>query len=213
MGTQLNKLTVMVVGLAAVTLTGLLSSRATAQSHPQEVLDLIAAHDALAMKIRPLRDRVLAMPSKESSTGFNPDGVPVRAKTGAATGESKADAETRVSETLRHKDRAVTTSDEYGRIKVQFSTLEKKARAERERVNRPNFGIHSARSESTSGDIRFGDGRHGSQLPSGTKSQDKPEAGTAENIDSKEIADARRALAALQHELAALERDVNALGR
>lgn len=96
------------------------SSLATAQSRPQEVLDLAAAHQALAMKIRPLQDRIIIarVPPKESQSS------------GA-----------RVSERLRHKDRAATATDEYGRLKVRFSALDKKARAERERVMRPNFGV------------------------------------------------------------------------
>lgn len=90
-----------------------------AQDHPQEVLDLIAQHEALAMKIRPLHDRVIVRRS---------------------TKDSKS-SESRVPERLRHKNRAAASSDEYGRVKVKMITLDKKARAERERVNRPNFGV------------------------------------------------------------------------
>lgn len=109
------------VPIAAALLLALLFAPggAAAQGHPQEVLDLVAAHEALAMKIRPLQDRIIIarVPPKESQS-----------------------AGTRVSERLRHKGRAATATDEYGRLKVKFSTLNKKARAERERVNRPDFG-------------------------------------------------------------------------
>ncbi len=213
METQPIKLTVIAVGLAAVTLMGLLPSRATAQDRPQEVLNLVSAHQALAMKIRPLQDRVLAAQAQEkNSTHFNPDGVPVRAKTNATTGESNAAAERRIAETLRHKNRAATAGDDYGRIKTRLSTLERNARAERERVNRPRFGAGSATRDSESGNVRFGDGRLGARPTSGSQQQNKTGAGAAGNIDNQEIATARKSLAALQREFAALEREANALG-
>jgi len=140
MSTQLTKLAVIALGLSAVTLLGLLPVRATADSRSQEVLDLVAAHEALAMKIRPLQDRVLVK--------FKPDGTPVRAKVSATPDASNNGAATRAPERLRHKDRAVSDSDEYGRIKVRFSAFEKKAKAERERVNRPRFGADLTRSRS-----------------------------------------------------------------
>lgn len=110
-----------------------------AQGHPQEVLDLIAGHEALAMKIRPLHDRVIVArsKSKKSGTAFKPDGTPLRAK--AATGTA-SESGRRVPEILRHKDRAATSGDDYKRINAQISRLKKRAKAERERVNRPNFG-------------------------------------------------------------------------
>ena len=74
---------------------------------------------------------------KESSAGFKPDGAPLRAK--AATGTA-SESGRRAPERLRHKDRAVTSGDDYGRIKVKMAALDKKAKAERERVNRPKFG-------------------------------------------------------------------------
>lgn len=54
MKTQLKKILVTVFGLAAL----VLSTQVIAEDRPQEVLDLIAGHQALAMKIRPLQDRV-----------------------------------------------------------------------------------------------------------------------------------------------------------
>lgn len=134
------KLTV-AVAVGSAMLLAALSQVAHAQNRPQGVRDLIAGHAALAMKIRPLHDRVLiARPKVGESAGFKPDGVPLRAKVGTTSGKSGG-TEARVPERLRHKDRAATSADEYGRLKVQFLTLEKKAKAERERVNRPDFGV------------------------------------------------------------------------
>lgn len=128
--------------IAMLLLVSLLASGPTAaQGRPQEVLDLVAAHQALAMKIRPLHDRVLVARSKpkESGTAFKPDGTPLRAKAGTGTGTA-SESGRRVSERLRHKGRAATSGDDYGRIKVKMAALDKKAKAERERVNRPKFG-------------------------------------------------------------------------
>jgi len=142
------KLAVVATGLAAIVVIGLFPARATAQNRPQEVRDLIADHQALAMKIRPLQDRVLtATAPQDNSAGFKPDGVPVRAK-GDATSEG------RVPERLRHKDRAASDSDDYGRIKVRLSALEKEAKVERERVMRPEFGAGLSRSKSETADAR-----------------------------------------------------------
>jgi len=202
MSTQAMKLAVVVTGLAAIVVMGLVPARATAQNHPQEVLDLIAAHEALAMKIRPLQDRVLtATVPRDDNSKFNPDGVPVRAKGAATSGSNSPGSDLRAAERLRHKDRAASDGDDYGRIKVRLSALEKKARAERERVMRPHFGVGLAQRDSESGEIRFGDGRVGS----------RPPTGTANNAGAKEIAGARKALGVLQRELAVLEREVNAL--
>lgn len=109
-----------VLKAAAFVIAFQLPTAALAQdSHPQEVLDLVATHQALAMKIRPLQDRIIVrrVPPKDSQS-----------------------SDTRVSERLRHKNRAATSTDEFGRIKVQFLKLEKEARTERERVMRPDFG-------------------------------------------------------------------------
>jgi co-chaperonin GroES (HSP10) len=152
-----------VVGLAVIALTVLTPDRATAESRPQEVRRLISAHEALAMKIRPLKDRVIIARSTN-----------VESNTGNAS---------RVPETLRHKNRAAAKSDDYGRIKVKLSALEKSASKERERISRPEFGVAK------------GDGRRGSRSSSG-------------NIDAKAIASARKKLADLQHQLAALEREL-----
>lgn len=155
MSTQPMKLSVVVTGLAAIVMMGLFPASATAQSRPQEVLDLIAAHKALAMKIRPLQDRVLTVTApKEDSNQFKPDGVPVRAKSNATSGDSNPASEGRVAERLRHKDRAATDGDDYGRIKVRLSALKKKAKAERERVMRPKFGVGLTRGKSESADAR-----------------------------------------------------------
>lgn len=114
-----------------------LSHDATAQERPQAVLELISGHDALAMKIRPLHDRVLAAESKEGSASFKPEGVPLRAKAETAGVQP---SEKRIPARLSHRDRSATSGDDYGRIKVRFWALEKKAKAERERVNQPSFG-------------------------------------------------------------------------
>lgn len=172
MRAQLTIPAVIAVVLAVVALLGLLPTSTAADKRPQEVLDLISAHEALAMKIRPLNDRVLvAAAPKESDQRFKPDGVPIRAKASVATDESNDGAETRVPERLRHKERAANDGDDHGRIKVRLSALEENARKERERVNRPQFGV-----------------------------------GLSQR-DANEIADARKALAALEREFTALERE------
>lgn len=214
MSTRSIKLTVIGAGIAIVTVMALLPTRVTAQSQAQEVLDLILDHQALAMKVRPLQDRVLvASPPEQDSESFSPEGVPIRAKSDATTGENNTGAENRVSERLRHKNRAATSSDDYDRIKMRLAALEENARAERERINRPDFGISSARRASESGEVRIGDGRRGTRPAAGQVQQDNSRAGAAGNVDAKELADARKKLAALQRELATLEREVNALGR
>ncbi len=156
------------IGLTAVALLGLLPTHAVADGHEQELRDLRAGHQALAMKIRPLSDRALVK--------FKPDGVPIRAKVQASAGDSNDGAEARVPETLRHKDRAASSTDEHGRIKVQFSTFEKKAKKERERINRPQFGNDP-------------------------------------KMNKNELINALKKLEGLDREFAALEREVNALGR
>jgi len=173
MGIRETRLSAMAFGLALVTLAGLLPAGVAADGRSQEVLDLIADHEALAMKIRPLQDRVLVAAPKKDAQQFKPDGVPVRAKVSATTDDS--DSDNRVPERLRHKGRAASDSDEHGRIKVRFATLDENAKAERERVNRPQFGVGLNRGKS-------------------------------------EIADARKALAAMERELANLEREVSASG-
>lgn len=129
----------LVVALAAVGIATSFWSAAMAQSHPQEVLDLVAAHNALAMKIRPLRDRIAAAEQDNAETVFNPEGAPVRAKVAAAADQGTSQSESRVTERLRHKDRAVAMDKE--NLMARLTTLETKARKERERINRPNFGV------------------------------------------------------------------------
>jgi hypothetical protein len=214
MDAQLFKSTLVAGALAAAIAAGLLPTRVVAQDHPQEVLDLIAEHQALAMKIRPLQDRiVVARAAAENSERFKPEGVPLRASSDAATGDGSTAAESRISGTLRHKDRAATSGDDLGRISARLSALERQAMAERERINRPRFGLATAQSSREGGDVRFGDGRRGTRPAPGSKSQEKPVAGVSEAIDAQQIGDARKALVALQREVAALEREVNALER
>jgi len=169
-GIQEIRLTAIAFGLTAVTLVGFFPTNVAADARPQEVLDLIAAHEELVMKIRPLQDRVLVTAQKKDDQQFKPDGVPVRAKVSTKTDTSDSDG--RVPERLRHKDRAASDSDEHGRINVRFAALDENAKAERERVNRPQFGAGLTRGKS-------------------------------------EIADARKALAALERELAILKREAN----
>jgi len=121
------KLFVVATGLAAIVVMGLFPARGVAQNRPSEVRDLIADHNALAMKIRPLQDRVL--------TATQPQ-------------------EGRVPERLRHKDRAASDGDKYGRIMVRLSALEKNARRERERVMQPEFGVGLSRKKSETADAR-----------------------------------------------------------
>jgi hypothetical protein len=186
--------------------------RAFAQSHPQEVLDLVAAHDVLEMKIRVLQDRVAAPSSaKGDSASFNPDGVPIRAKGSATADGSSSGAEARLPERLRHRDRPTSGTDDYARIRARLQLLEKKAAAERERISQPGFGAGSYRLEPEAGEIRFGDGRRGSRLPAGTKSQDRPQVDTGATVGGNEIGDARSALADLERGLAAVERELNDL--
>jgi hypothetical protein len=144
------------------------------------------------MKIRPLHDRVLKAAPKEDDAAFQPDGTPVRAK-GDSAGEQTS--EKRIPSRLTHRERSAASSDEYGRLEVKFSALEKTAKAERERVNRPDFGAASASAES--GDVRFGNGQRGAR-PSSRGGSDEVEA-------------ARRTLASLERELAAIEKELAAL--
>lgn len=209
---QPGKASIVVAGFAAFTLTSLHSDRAAADDHPQEVLELIAAHHALEMKIRPLQDRVAALAaSKESKPSFQPEGAPLRAKVDAATEENTAEAEKRMPETLTHRDRATSAGDDYGRVKVKLSALEKKARAERERINRPEFGVGLRQSDDESGDIRFGDGQHGARPASGAAAQAGAATISSSTVDARQIAAARHRLAGLQRELAALQQEVSAL--
>jgi hypothetical protein len=186
-------------------LAGIFAIHALAQDHPQEVLDLISAHEALAMKIRILQDRV-SVP-KSSETGFRPDSAPARAKVATAAETDAAGAEKRVPETLRHRDRAAADPDDDGRIKVRLSALAQDATAERERINRPAFGAGTRRVERENGDIRFGDGQRGTRP---TESSNRPGrmAANPATVDARALAEARQKLARLEQELRSLERQL-----
>lgn len=194
--------------LIVIALAGLLPLRATAQGHPQEVLDLLAGYDALAMKVRPLQDRVVAAASSgDGSAGFKAEGVPVRAKAAADTASTDTAAEQRVSERLRHKDRAVPTGDDYARVRARLAALEDKLRAERARISSPGFGVPPNRVDDDSGAVRFGDARRGARPPS-SSAEGRPGA-----VDAEALADAQKTFAALQREIAGLEREVETLER
>ena len=130
--------------MAILLLAATWSATAAAQSHPQEVLDLIAQHEALAAKVRPLVKRVSDPDFAPEDTGFRPEGAPLRATvttsnsgSGSAT---RSEPEQRVPERLGHRDRAAASSDDAARIATRLSALETQARTERERIMRPNFG-------------------------------------------------------------------------
>jgi hypothetical protein len=142
---------------------------------------------------------------------FKPEGAPVRAKANTGSEENKAAAEKRMPTTLTHRDRAASTGDDYGRIKVRLSALAAKAKAERERVMRPDFGVGLRRGEEASSTIRFGDGQHGARPSAGTSAQPQYRAGSSPSADAKQIRAARDTLAELRRELGALERDVSVL--
>lgn len=193
--------------LAALSLIGLCCSRAPAQSHPQEVLDLIDSYEALAMKVRPLQDRVLVASSETgSSAGFQPEGVPLRAQVATATTGGDSAAESRVTERLRHRDRAASSDEDRRRVIARLSALEQKARSELERIRVPGFGTPR---EGENGGVRFGDARRGARPP-GAQAPDRPASGTA-IVDEQAIIVARRALSELEREYAALERQVSAM--
>lgn len=211
---QAGRTSIVIAGFAALTFASLHSGRAAADDHPQEVLELIAAHHALEMKIRPLQDRLVALAqSKASTTGFQSEGVPLRAKVNAASEEKTAEAEKRMPETLTHRDRATSAGDDYGRVKVRLSALEQEARAERERINRPDFGVGLRHADDEGGNIRFGDGQDGARTASGGASRAQAATVSASSVDQTQIAVARHKLAELQREVAALDRDISALER
>ena len=200
MSTQLSRIIVF-----PALLTGILATHALAQDHPQEVLDLISAHEALAMKIRVLQDRVSVPKSNE--TGFRPESAPVRAKVATEAETGTADAEKRIPETLRHRDRSAADPEGHGRINVRLTALAQDATAERERINRPEFGAGTRRVERESGDIRFGDGRRGTRPTENSNRPSRMEANVAA-VDARALAEARQELARLEQELHSLERQV-----
>jgi hypothetical protein len=202
-----------IVGFVALALTSLYPLCAAADEHPQEVLDLIAAHNALAMKIRPLQDRLEAAAPTNDATGFKAEGAPVRAKASTAGEENTADAEKRMPATLTHRNRAAGVGDDYGRIKVRLSALAANAKAERERVMRPRFGVglRSSGNASSAGSTTFGDGQRGARPAPSAAVPARATAASAAAVDASQIADARRKLAELRREFAGLEREVAAL--
>lgn len=143
------------VFLAALTLTGLSPSDASAQSHPQEVLDLIGSYEALAMKVRPLKGRVVvASSATDANAGFRPEGVPLRAQTATGTTGDNSAAERRAPERLRHKDRTASTDDDYTSLTAELAALERETQSELERIRAPGFGTSRQRE---GGGVRFGD--------------------------------------------------------
>jgi len=210
MGKQTSKLCIARVMLAVTVLAASLPGRVAAQSHPQEVLDLVAAHEALAMKIRPLQDRIVVSAAPQAGTaGFNPEGAPIRAKGSTTTDDAATGAENRSAETLRHRDRAA--APEPGGLGARLSAFAEKARVESERISQPGFGLRSAAREAGSGAVRFGDGRPGARLPATASSQDSTDA--ASKLDSAAIAQARTRLTALEREFAALEKEADTMRR
>jgi outer membrane murein-binding lipoprotein Lpp len=180
--------------LLSMAITALPFMSAMADDHPQEVLDLVAAYDALAMKVRPLQDRVQAAESpRQDKAQFRPEGAPIRATADATSTGSKSDSESRAPERLRHKNRATTDTVD---LNDRLAALEKKILAERERVMQPEFGagLRGRNADDESGAIRFGDGQHGQRPPAKTTG----------------LAEARKTLAQFQAELGELEREVEA---
>ena len=177
---MLARLNIISTAIFLAALFGIHAASHAHDSHPQEVLDLISAYEELAMKVRPLQDRVVVRHVEEDKAGFKPEGAPIRAKV------STADA------------------DEHGRIKVRFATLKKQVETELERIHKPGFAERT--DESTT--VVFGDGRHGSRLPAGKTQQGGLRHGSG--ADPKVIAEARRKLAALQREYSVLQRQVKA---
>jgi hypothetical protein len=195
-----------ILSLAALSMIGLLSSRATAQSHPQEVLDLIQSYEALAMKVRPLQDRVVdASSTTGSSAGFRPEGVPLRAGLATDTADGDSAPQRRVTERLRHRDRSVSSDTEYSRLSERLSALEQRIRSELERLRAPGFG---APGENDSGSVRFGDARSGAR-PSGAPAPATRAVGATTGVDEQAIVVAKRTLNELEREYAALERQVS----
>lgn len=116
---MLARLNIISIAIISAVLFGIHAASHAHDSHPQEVLDLISAYEELAMKIRPLQDRVVVKRVEEDKTGFKPEGAPIRAKA------STADA------------------DEHGRIKVRFATLKKQVETELERIHKPGFAVRN----------------------------------------------------------------------
>lgn len=197
--------------VAVILLTTLWAAEAPTQSHPQEVLDLISGHQALAAKVRPLLDRVeMPKASSDDSTGFRPEGAPIRGTVDAPNSGSRSDPEQRLPERLRHRDRAAT-STAADRLAARLEALDAQAKAERERVMRPEFGVDLNRSNAGSRDVRFGDGIRGTRPPA--QSATDTDASNSARVDARAIAQARSRLAALERELASIEAAIEASER
>jgi len=182
--------------LLLLAFAGFVPCHAATDSHPQEVLDLVAAYDALAMKVRPLQKRVVVSSREEKSTKFNPDGRPVRAKVDTSADDG---ADTRVPERLRHKTREAAYDDAAAGLLGRLNALEKRILAERERINRPEYGAglraanaDGEKADKESGGVQFGDGIRGKRTP---------------------LDESRQKLAKLEQEFAELEREADALER
>lgn len=115
----------------------LFGAPAISDEHPQEVLDLAAGYDALAMKVRPLQDRVVVASQQADNGQFRPEGAPIRAQGDAPSTGDETGAERRVPERLRHKNRAATDAAD---LQARLAALEKRVLAERERIMQPEFG-------------------------------------------------------------------------
>lgn len=203
------------VSIAIVAVTTLWSGPPWAQSHPQEVLDLIAGHQALAAKIRPLLDRVeMPKASSDDSAGFRPEGAPIRGTVATSNSSASSDPEQRVPERLRQRDRATTSSADdslAARLAARLAALDAQATAERERVMRPEFGAGLNRNNATSGDVRFGDGIRGTRPPA--QSETDTAALNSARVDARAIGQARSRLAALERELASIDAAIDASER
>ena len=128
---------VTVIGLAAVAL----STHVIAEDRPQAVLDLIAGHQALAMKIRPLQDRVtMAAASQERDSRFNTDGVPARADVKVRLSAFDTSARTErerimrpkfgVGLSKRHKD-IISAQKKLSALQRELAALEREINAQK----------------------------------------------------------------------------------
>jgi len=162
----------------AVALMGIFSGVGAHDSHPQEVLDLVAAYEGLAMKVRPLQDRVIVRQSDGKTTGFKPDGTPVRAK-----------------------------ADPQQRIGTRIAALEQKVRAEIERIHKPGFAVRDEESASIRfGDGRRGARLSSGDKPQNSPGAD-PGVDARTIADArKRLAKLQREYAGLEREVKGLER-------
>ena len=205
---RLRTLTALALGV--LLFSGLSGQPAAAQEQPQEIRDLIRSYEALAMKIRPLQDRVAARsPGTESNPRFEPEGVPLRAQVRTSSSDGAADGGTRAPERLRHRDRAVNAEDEYARVSAGVSELNRSVEAALARIRAPGFGT---RNENAPARIGFGDGQRGARLPR-TQSPDRPSSASPAELDGEALSAARRELARLEDEFDDLEEQATELDR